>query len=307
MIGVWRYQLTFLYCIPITWYLVKKTPKRNNGNEIRPLNTAYTWTTFKEIVIAALFFWVASALFITSSRETIYSHTFSLANSGGIFMILMNIVRRVAVNRYEIAGTLVVIISIIILITDSGSSKAGDTNILKGDLLALCAMPCYAFAFIFNSKATKKLPSFIIFHCFSVVQFLVFLIYILIFNSIKMETLFSRDPLNGIFGWSDSHWVLLSTLIITPIWGLIGVGSFIFLLDFFPAHIVAGLFLMEPFTGQMLGCLLGQDHLPSFITIVGASLISWGLCLTIKGNMVKQKEEIEKDSELELSVDSLLI
>mmetsp|Transcript_13721 Transcript_13721/g.15386 ORF Transcript_13721/g.15386 Transcript_13721/m.15386 type:complete len:136 (+) Transcript_13721:163-570(+) len=135
-------------------------------------------------------------------------------------------------------------------------------------------MPCYIMAFHYNSKAIKKLPSLVVFHCFSFIQFLAYALIFYCYSGVSSEILFSMDPTNGFFGWADTKWLLLSTIIITPICGFIGVGSFIFMLDFFPTHIVAGIFLLEPFTGELLGWILGQDSLPSLVTYIGVSFIT---------------------------------
>mmetsp|Transcript_12032 Transcript_12032/g.10633 ORF Transcript_12032/g.10633 Transcript_12032/m.10633 type:complete len:109 (+) Transcript_12032:141-467(+) len=108
---------------------MKKTPKKEG---------VYTLETLRDIVTAALFFCLASTLFLTSSRETLFAHTFTIANSGGVFIIITNIIRMIPVNRFEIIGTLVVIAGIFTLINDSNSTKAnGETNIIKGDIYAL--------------------------------------------------------------------------------------------------------------------------------------------------------------------------
>jgi len=269
----------------------------------------FTWTTLSEIVLAATFFCIASVMFLMSSRKTLYSHTMTLANSGGIILILVNAIRLIPINRYEIIGTIVVVCGIFALINDSESTKAeGSTNILLGDTFALISMPCYTLAFVFNSRAIQKLPSLVVFHCFSVVQLVLFTTYILIFSGIEMQVLFSRDPIGGLFGWSDPNWILLSTLIIAPICGVLGVGCYVFLLDFFPPHIVNGIFLLEPFVGQLIGTLLGQDGWPTVFTYIGALLVTIGLGFTIMGNAkTKDKEGVPKEIlDIELSQSSLL-
>lgn len=99
MIGVWRYQLNFLYCIPITWYLWKKNKKSLDYSEI------FTWTTLSEILIAASLTCIGSTISFVGSKETLVSHVTVLCNSGGVLLIIANIIMMITVNRFEIMGT----------------------------------------------------------------------------------------------------------------------------------------------------------------------------------------------------------
>ena len=164
-----------------------------------------------------MLFCIASTLTIASSRQTLYSHVIVVANSGGVLIILMNLIQMVPVNRLEIIGTLAVIAGIISLLSDKDSEKInGNTNIILGDSLSLVAMPFYTFAYVFNAKAIKKLPSMVVFHCFSLVQLILYATYCFLSNQ-EYSILFSRDSSNGFFGWTQPEWLPLSTLIVTPI------------------------------------------------------------------------------------------
>ena len=221
-------------------------------------------------------------------------------------MVILNLIRCVSVNRNEIIGTLIVILGIITLLLDNNSEKIkGETNIVRGDLIALLAMPCYAISCVFNSKATQKLPSMIVFHCFGVIQMLVYVIYYLTISNVEIEVLFSRHPLYGFFGWSQPQFIWLSLLIIAPICGVLGAGSYVFLLDYFPPHISAGIFLLEPFTCQLFGVLFGQDSFPYPATYIGAIIITVGLGTTIKGNLTTQKLDEKEGEKIELSEKSI--
>jgi len=300
-IAIWRYQLTVVYCIPISIIAWK-----NNYSKIK-LKEALTWKTLLEVLSGAILFSFGSLLLINSSRYTLLSHSITLANAGGVFLVIFNLVRCLNVNRNEIIGTLIVIMGIIVLLLDSHSEKVkGDTNIIKGDILALLAMPCYAMSCVCNSKATKKIPSMIVFHFFGVIQILINVGYYFLISDIEVSTLISRDPIYGFFGWSQPQFLWLSLFVIAPICGVLGAGSYIFLLDYFPPHISAGIFLLEPFTCQLFGVLFGQDSLPYLATYIGAIIITFGLGTTIHGNFNSQKiyEGFEHEK-IELSEESL--
>lgn len=115
----------------------------------------------------------------------------------------------------------------------------------------------------------------------------------------KYQDFFSFDPVVGILGWASTEYFIISVLLIGPVTGLIGAGSYIFMLDYFPSHIVASIFLLEPVTGQFLGIMLGQDNFPGYATYLGALGILLGLGLTIKGDKMKCAQQ-KKNSDLEM-------
>lgn len=66
---------------------------------------------------------------------------------------------------------------------------------------------------------------------------------------------------------------------------------------------------MEPFTGQLIGCILGQDGWPTAFTYIGAPFVTLGLGLTIVGNIKKdssEEDDLKVGLEVELSENSLL-
>lgn len=144
----------------------------------------------------------------------------------------------------------------------------------------------------------------IILHLLNIVQLVFYFVYFTITSDIGQ--FLSTDPVKGMFGWASSEYLLISLTLVGPIAGVFGVGSYIFMLKYFPAHIVATIFLLEPVTGQILGVILGQDNMPGLITYLGATGILVGLGLTIMGDQNKTKEEYKIKEMLELSGHSLL-
>mmetsp|Transcript_13391 Transcript_13391/g.11887 ORF Transcript_13391/g.11887 Transcript_13391/m.11887 type:complete len:175 (-) Transcript_13391:20-544(-) len=167
-------------------------------------------------------------------------------------------------------------------------------------------MPLFGMSYKFNAKATKKLPSLLVFHCFGVVQLIISLAYNIFISGIGTEILFSRDPVNGFFGWTNPQFIWISLFLIVPISGILGVGSYIFMLDFFPPHITAGIFLLEPFSCQVIGVLFGQDNPPYVTTYIGTLIITIGLGATINGNLQNQKKQESNNEEFELSEKSVV-
>ena len=116
---------------------------------------------------------------------------------------------------------------------------------------------------------------------------------------IDFQTFFSFDPINGIFGWASSKYLLFSAIFMGPIAGVVGVGGYIILLDYFPSHIVASIFLLEPVSGQIVGIILGQDNFPGIVTYLGAFGMLLGIAIMMRGDYLMKNKEIP-EGELEL-------
>ena len=87
------------------------------------------------------------------------------------------------------------------------------------------------------------------------------------------------DFFPSIFGWysGESFWYFL--FVVGPIGGPLGNGLVITCLNFFSPHVVGNVLLLQPVTGQFLGWLMNQDHIPGILTFLGAAVISGGLVL----------------------------
>lgn len=110
MIAIWRYQITVIYCIPISIFVWKKNKHLINYKE------AFTWKTLSEIILGASFFTFGSFFLVYSSKYTLFSHAIVLANTGGVFIISLNLIYGIIVHRIEIIGIIVILLGVIVLI-----------------------------------------------------------------------------------------------------------------------------------------------------------------------------------------------
>jgi len=148
----------FLVCIPFSLYLLKT--KKNMDKSI-----IYTWETLFQLLFGNFAWMFASLIYIESSRYTLISHSILIINLAGVLIICLNLIRCIPVHKIEILGTIIVVFSSVILMNDSKSEKnSTHTNILKGDILALFAIPGFACFYIINAKLVVKLPSMIVLH-----------------------------------------------------------------------------------------------------------------------------------------------
>ena len=62
---------------------------------------------------------------------------------------------------------------------------------------------------------------------------------------------------------------------------------------YFPAEIVAGTLLIEPFFAQIAGLILGQDHIPGIKTIVGLITSTLGFIIAGIGSSWKTESQLQ--------------
>ena len=75
--------------------------------------------------------------------------------------------------------------------------------------------------------------------------------------------------------------------------GILANGAYLVALMHFDPASVANIVLLEPFVGQVIGCLLGQDQIPGILTIGGGLIALTGYIVTGRGGK-RRKAEMEK-------------
>lgn len=268
--------------MPITIYQLYKYRNLIQYHEILNLKTLLY------LVATGSVWCVGSTLFVVSTDYTLVSHSIIMMNLSGVCMVALGLIMGTQVHRLEIIGTAIVLIFALVLVSDGESSKVGpNTNILFGDCIALTVSPIYAAFYMMNTKNVKKMPAMIVLHILSCVQVLCYILLMLYKTDLDFALIFSADPHQGMFGWTSPEFLPLSLFLVAPIGGVLGTGSYVFLLDYFTPLAVANLFLMEPVFAQGLGIMLGQDNFPGMMTYLGATGIVVGLAFSIKGEGLK--------------------
>ncbi|CAI2370168.1 unnamed protein product [Moneuplotes crassus] len=287
---IWRWQLLVIYCFPCSLYYFYL---KRDDMDVRKI---FTVGTCVEFLASAILWTIASVLFVWSSEYTLVSHSGLLGNLGGVFIVFLNFVRCLPVHRLEIIGAIVMIIFAIIFVNDNSSTKTnGHTNILFGDIISLCSAPLYGIYYMVSARLLQKLPSMVILQVSFTIQLIMNLIFYICF--MDTENFYSFDPHFGFFGWASDTYLVYSLVFVGTFTGLVGVGGYVFILNFFPPHIVGSILLMEPVLAQILGCILGQDNMPGFITYLGCFGITVGLGISIKGDLEKSKKQIKNSDQ----------
>jgi hypothetical protein len=278
--NLWKCQLNFIISIPLVilsmrsqsehcdWEFIKSA----KGNAIMMLN-------------GAVFVGVAST-FIASSWLTITSHALILGWLAGVFLIIYKMLMWQPTHFLEKLGTVVVIIGSVLLINDKNVEKIGGQEVsVLGDVLAIIWSLIYAVYLPLSKYIIKKVPVLYIYMYTSISACLWFFLIIVIFSDVKLSVLFSTHPKYGIFGWlSDEQWKI-SIFLIAPIWGFMANALDVLSLRYFESHIIGNSHMLEPFLGQLIGYLIGQEKLPGILTYLGAFTIIWGIYKIAEGSV----------------------
>jgi drug/metabolite transporter (DMT)-like permease len=176
---------------------------------------------------------------------------------------------------------------------DPFAVKVGaDEQSYLGDLIPFLGAGLGAVQGYLNHHATHLHP------LIRMTQFFIFsFIFQLIFFPLFVWRLdyFSFDPVNGAFGWlSNSYNFFMVILIVSPITGILGNIGFFSSYSYWPMQIVAAAILTEPFIGQILGVLLGQDQIPGTLTIVGLLIITVGFVIASYGIKMRQIHQLDE-------------
>jgi drug/metabolite transporter (DMT)-like permease len=299
--NLWKAELNLLASIPLAYF------------SFRSCKDTWDWEFIKStkgnliLMLNGTVFAGASATFIASSWLTISSHTLILGCLAGVFLILYKIWICEPTHLYEKLGTVVVVIGSVILMSDKNVEKVGNDVSILGDILGVVSSFIYAFYLPLNKYIITRVPVFYAFMYTSFTSLLWFLLVNIIYCDVELKVFFSMHPKYGFLGWFSNDQLKISVFLIAPFWGVCGNALDVFSLKYFDSHIIGNSHLLEPFIGQMIGYLIGQEKLPGILTYVGAIIIMWGIYKTAEGNAKMQEmNSTTERSELSNNFEELL-
>ena len=107
--------------------------------------------------------------------------------------------------------------------------------------------------------------------------------------------LFSFDPDNGSLGFldSDNVWIVF---VLQGIFGsFMGSAGYMLSLFFYSPVVTSSAFLLEPLVAQALGTYLGIDNFPGILTLIGMSIVIFGIVKIQKSSQNRRKIAIQGD------------
>ena len=109
--------------------------------------------------------------------------------------------------------------------------------------------------------------------------------------AIIMEDLtFNLDAMSGAFGWLSVTWIIyVGYLALGP--GLLGHTGINAVLRWIPPLTISMILIMEPVIGSIIGWVVGVDSIPQLWTIIGGSLMIFGLALVTFGSEIQEASQ----------------
>ena len=96
--------------------------------------------------------------------------------------------------------------------------------------------------------------------------------------------------MSGAFGWLSVTWIIyVGYLALGP--GLLGHTGINAVLRWIPPLTISMILIMEPVIGSIIGWVVGVDSIPQLWTIIGGSLMIFGLALVTFGSEIQEASQ----------------
>jgi len=110
------------------------------------------------------------------------------------------------------------------------------------------------------------------------------LVFVVLVFAIKIDGAEWSMQDNGLFGFLRSDNIISGLFLNSFMAGFLGVQGYTIALNYSSDLVVVNLLLLEPFGSQILGCYMGIDELPGFLTVAGLLTIMYAINLMHKGS-----------------------
>ncbi|UIZ27587.1 hypothetical protein KXD40_005679 [Peronospora effusa] len=272
----WRTSASLIVFIPLAGGALydRGLPQFSTRNMILFLTCSLSYTVFL-------------MTFLWSLSHTSMDHAYIFNNCHSLLMLAGRLLLGQYVSQFEGLGTAIGTIGGALTTLDyQPSSSMGVEMVpvsLAGDLVALVGAIGGALYLITAKKLRTEMDISILFvGMFVLLALLIFPVFSLL--DIPFEA--SRDPNIGLFGWlhpsraaSEAYIVLVCTLV--------GTLGYIAAIKYFAPIVVSVVMLLEPVVATFMGVAVGVDGYLGVLTVVGSSLIIFGVALVIVSNSSK--------------------
>eukprot|EP00347_Sterkiella_histriomuscorum_P001845 403370459 len=248
-------------------------------------------------------FILMQSTYILSGQYTIMSHASILSNLGGVFIVILRVLRGKPAHKFEYFGLLIAFGGLGISVLDQEVEKIDSKNqqILLGDCCAiLCSLIC-SFYYQKNSEVIQIIPS-----SFTVFITIVFAEILLVIYGITFDTFtFNFNSQTGVFGFFDRSYALYTIFVCGMITGSVSIYSAAVSLKYFPPVLLLIAYLFEPLISQLISCLMRIDKAPGLLTYLGGIFTLIGILAIFYGGQKlemsnKQRNQKSDKSQTEL-------
>ncbi|TDH74361.1 uncharacterized protein CCR75_009440 [Bremia lactucae] len=234
--------------------------------------------------ICALSYAVYVMTFLWSVSHTSIDHAYIFNNCHALLLVSSRLVLGRYVSQFEGLGTAIGVIGGAITTLDHSQLsltrelKTFEKQVsLSGDLVALLGAIGGAVYLVTAKRLRFEINLFLfLVGLFAILALLLsFVLYVL---AIPFQV--SRDPMLGLFGWTDASQVTLEAHVVF-VCTLMGTLGYVAVLKYFTPIVVAVVCLVEPVLIAFMGVAVDGKEIPSLLTLCGSLLIISGTALVV--------------------------
>ena len=227
------------------------------------------------------------SLLVWGSLNTIQSHVYLLSNLHSVMVIPILLILRKSVHKFEKIAFVSIMISAALLLMDRLSFREDQIVSVKSkvthktfytvssslyvDLVVISSNLAAALFFLLNRSLTKSAPSFLgyIATLNGISTFIFCVIAVL-----GEDATIDFNTSQGLFGWLDNQISFVTIFFYGFLATFFGSAGYLFSLQFYSPLVVMNAHLLEPIIAQVLGCVMGIDKLPSFLTVTALMAVA---------------------------------
>mgnify|MGYP001189361002 CR=1 FL=1 len=274
----WRLQATSLVLFPFAMVQWLRLDQENRSFVVNRRNFSILFASgFCLFLHFATWGWSLDNTSLTHSLLFVTAHPL-------VFVIGAAIIGRPLLKRQSY-GALLAFVGAALSLLSIGED--GEVTLI-GDLAAFAGAVAIVGYLSAGRELRSWMPLFV--YAFPVTFFAAILLTI---SSIFFETSDWNQILSiSTFGWIDMIWLpAIAYLAIGP--GLIGHTGINGVLKWLPPIVISVSVLIEPILGTFIGIMLGTANYPDYWTLIGGSIILFGLYLVISAdeNTIVNSEE----------------
>lgn len=229
---------------------------RHTWKEGFPRLNVQQWVTFG----GAVFCYAVHAIcFLYALNYTSIGNAIIGANSQAILLILGKLIMGHKVILLEGGGVALAFAGAILCSTDEARDGVSEGGVL-GDLLAV-ASGVLGVGYLTFAKACRSCMPVTLFMFMNMIFGSAIVLLFMLIAGIDLSI--SRDPFNGLIGWTNADEYRIYIMIhIAVVCNIVGTMGFVRAMQYFENVIIAVATLLEPMIATIIAFVVGVGHLP---------------------------------------------
>ena len=207
----------------------------------------------------------------------IQAHVYVLNNTHGLFIVVFNVIMGAGLLKPEAIGIVLSFGGVIAMMFDPSASRVDGTGGSLFDYAVVLGSAVFgALYFMLSGKNVNQFPMCMLLFFMSFHNFLLCALMAKASDYDNVE-IFSVDPINGCFGFLNRETAFTALVPFGLLAAVCGSAGYVLCLLWYSPVVTSNSYLIEPFIAQALGCAVGIDQMPGFLTLIGTMLAIAGI------------------------------